>query len=65
MAPLVLGLVLRDLLEKSLRRGLVLADGDVTPFFTRPISAFLCALIAVIILSRIPAVQRLVFRKAT
>jgi putative tricarboxylic transport membrane protein len=52
MAPLVLGLVLGDLLEKSLRRGLVLSDGDVTPFFMRPISAFLCALIVVIVLSR-------------
>jgi putative tricarboxylic transport membrane protein len=52
MAPLVLGLVLGELLEKSLRRGLVLSDGDVTPFFTRPISAFLCALIVVIVLSR-------------
>ena len=52
MAPLVLGLVLGDLLEKSLRRGLVLSDGDLTPFFTRPISAFLCALIVLIVLSR-------------
>jgi putative tricarboxylic transport membrane protein len=52
MAPLVLGLVLGDLLEKSLRRGLVLSDGDITPFFTRPISAALCALIVVIVLSR-------------
>ena len=38
MAPLVLGIVLGDLLEKNLRRGLVLSDGDLTPFFTRPIS---------------------------
>jgi putative tricarboxylic transport membrane protein len=52
MAPLVLGLVLGDLLEKSLRRGLVLSDGDVMPFFTRPISAVLCALIVLILLSR-------------
>ena len=37
VAPLVLGIVLGDLLEKSLRRGLVLSDGDLTPFFTRPI----------------------------
>jgi putative tricarboxylic transport membrane protein len=52
MAPLVLGLVLGDLLEKSLRRGLVLSDGDITPFFTRPISAVLCALIVLILASR-------------
>jgi putative tricarboxylic transport membrane protein len=52
MAPLVLGLVLGDLLEKSLRRGLVLSDGDITPFLTRPISAGLAALIVLIVLSR-------------
>ena len=38
IAPLVLGLVLGDLMEKGLRRGLVLSDGSLTPFFTRPIS---------------------------
>jgi len=38
MAPLVLGLVLGPLLDKSLRRGLVLSDGSLEPFFTRPIS---------------------------
>ncbi|HKB53738.1 MAG TPA: tripartite tricarboxylate transporter permease [Ramlibacter sp.] len=38
MAPLVLGLVLGPLLDKSLRRGLVLSDGSLLPFFTRPIA---------------------------
>jgi len=38
MAPLVLGLVLGHLLDKSLRRGLVLSDGGIAPFFTRPIA---------------------------
>ena len=37
MAPFVLGLVLGPLLDKSLRRGLVLSDGSVVPFVTRPI----------------------------
>jgi putative tricarboxylic transport membrane protein len=45
VAPLVLGLVLGDLLEKNLRRALVLSDGDLAPFFTRPISGVLAALI--------------------
>jgi putative tricarboxylic transport membrane protein len=44
MAPFVLGIVLGDLLDKNLRRGLVLSDGDPTPFFTRPISAVLFAI---------------------
>ena len=44
MAPLVLGVVLGDLLEKNLRRALLLSDGDLTPFFTRPISAVVAAM---------------------
>jgi len=59
VAPLVLGIVLGDLMEKSLRRGLVLSDGDLMPFVTRPISAVLFATIVVVILLRLPAVQRL------
>jgi len=47
MAPLVLGVVLGPILDVNLRRGLVLSDGDLTPFFTRPISAALWILIAI------------------
>ena len=57
MAPLVLGIVLGDLLEKNLRRGLVLSDGDLTPFFTRPISFVMFLLVAATILLNIPVVQ--------
>ncbi len=63
VAPLVLGIVLGDLLEKSLRRGLVLSDGDLTPFFTRPISAVLFGVIAIVILLRVPAVNRFITGK--
>ena len=41
MAPLVLGIVLGGILDKSFRRGMVLSDGSLEPFFTRPISAAL------------------------
>ncbi|MDF2465423.1 MAG: transporter [Ramlibacter sp.] len=64
MAPLVLGIVLGDLLEKNFRRGLVLSDGDLTPFFTRPISAVLFGLMALILILRIPPVRKLFMRKA-
>jgi putative tricarboxylic transport membrane protein len=51
MAPFVLGLVLGPLLDKSLRRGLVLSDGSLLPFFTRPISIMLfCAITLTIVL---------------
>ena len=58
MAPLVLGLILGDILDKSLRRALVLSDGDFTPFFIRPISAILWITTALVIVAAIPAVQR-------
>jgi putative tricarboxylic transport membrane protein len=63
MAPLVLGIVLGDLLEKNFRRGLVLSDGDLLPFFTRPISAFLFGVIVLVVVLRLPAVRRLFARK--
>lgn len=62
VAPLVLGIVLGDLLEKNLRRGLVLSDGDLTPFFTRPISGALFAIIVLVVLLRTPWVRRLLRR---
>lgn len=43
MAPLVLGIVLGPILDENLRRGLVLSDGDLTPFFTQPVAAVLAA----------------------
>ncbi|MGE0848140.1 MAG: tripartite tricarboxylate transporter permease [Hyphomicrobiaceae bacterium] len=57
MAPLILGLVLGDLLEKNLTRGLVLSGGSPLPFFTRPVSAVLAALTIFSILWSIPVVS--------
>ena len=63
MAPLVLGLVLGDLLDKSLRRGLILSEGSLEPFFTRPISAVLAgATLLSLLLLFVPAVRALVRR---
>ena len=62
MAPLVLGIVLGDLLEKNLRRGLVLSDGDLTPFVTRPISAVLATTIVLVIALRFQYVRALLGR---
>jgi len=60
MAPLVLGIILGDLLDKNLRRGLTLSDGDFSPFLTRPISAVFAALIALTILASLPPVRRVI-----
>jgi putative tricarboxylic transport membrane protein len=58
MAPLVLGIILGDLLDKNLRRGLTLSDGSLEPFFTRPISLAFAILIALTVAASIPAVRR-------
>src|SRR3954466_2066909 len=60
MAPFVLGLVLGGLLDKSLRRGLVLSDGSLAPFFTRPISIGFATVTILILLLYIPAFKSLV-----
>jgi putative tricarboxylic transport membrane protein len=48
-APVVLGLVLGRVLENSLRQSLVILDGNVWDFWSRPLSATLmiCAILAV------------------
>lgn len=56
-APFVLGLVLGDLLDKSLRRGLVISDGDLSPFFARPISGFLALVVALTLAMSFPSVN--------
>jgi putative tricarboxylic transport membrane protein len=58
VAPFVLGLVLGDIVDKSLRRGLVLSDGSLEPFLTRPISAVLAAVVVIMLLAQIPFVRR-------
>ncbi len=58
MAPLVLGIVLGELLDRNLRRSFVLADGDWTAFFTRPISAVVAAIIVLLLLSQIPFLRK-------
>jgi putative tricarboxylic transport membrane protein len=57
MAPFVLGLVLGGLLDKSLRRGLVLSDGSLLPFFTRPICIAFASVTIITMLLYVPAVK--------
>lgn len=62
MAPLVLGIILGSLLDKSLRRGLTLSNGSLEPFFMRPISAMFVIVIVLSIILSLPAVQKAVSR---
>ncbi len=62
MAPFVLGLVLGGLLDKSLRRGLVLSDGSLVPFFTRPICIAFAGITIFTMMLYIPAFKSAVKR---
>lgn len=62
MAPFVLGLVLGGLLDKSLRRGLVLSGGSLIPFFTRPTSIVLATAIILTVVLQIPGIQSALMR---
>jgi putative tricarboxylic transport membrane protein len=46
LAPVILGFILGPIVELNLRRGLMLSQGDFTPFLTQPISAFFLAIAA-------------------
>ncbi len=48
LAPLVVALVLGDITEEALRQSLILSDGSLLIFFTRPIAAFF-TIIAIIL----------------
>ena len=52
VAPMVLGIILGDILDPNLRRSLVITDGSLLPFFTRPISAVLVFIIVLTMVSR-------------
>ena len=58
IAPFVLGLVLGDILDKSLRRGLQITNGDLAPFFTRPVSALLAAVTLFTLAMYVPPINR-------
>ncbi len=55
-APLILGYVLGPLMEEYLRRAMLLARGDATVFFTRPLSlAFMIGTVLILAVMVKPA----------
>lgn len=58
MAPLVLGVVLGPILDKNFRRGMVLSDGSLEPFLTRPISAVLALLTLLVVVLSFKSLRR-------
>src|SRR6476661_8825097 len=58
-APLLLGFVLGPLMEENLRRAMLIARGDATVFFTRPISAGLIAVAAgLLVIAALPMIRK-------
>ncbi|WDR04527.1 tripartite tricarboxylate transporter permease [Devosia rhodophyticola] len=63
IAPLVIGVILGGLFDESFRRTLLISDGDLSGFFTRPAAAILLACNVLLILSQLPMVRQLFRRK--
>lgn len=58
-APLLLGFVLGPMMEENFRRAMLLARGDFTVFFTRPLSlGLLIAAAALVVIVTLPAVKK-------
>lgn len=63
MPPIILGLILGNLAEKNLQRALVISNGSISIFFTRPISL---VLIIISVFSLLwPIIQPLLKKKST
>ncbi|MEM9212289.1 MAG: tripartite tricarboxylate transporter permease [Pseudomonadota bacterium] len=58
IAPLVIGVILGGLFDETFRRSLLVSDGDLSIFFTRPGAAILLSLNILLILSQISVVKR-------
>lgn len=58
-APFLLGIILGNTADENLRRALLLYNGDISIFFTRPISIFFILLIVYLVFSQTPAYAKL------
>ncbi|MFG5381193.1 tripartite tricarboxylate transporter permease [Yoonia sp. R2-816] len=58
IAPLVIGVILGGLFDETLRRSLLLSDGDLSVFVSRPGAAILLTLNIALILSQVPVIKR-------
>ncbi len=58
-APLLLGFILGPMMEEHLRRAMLLGRGDATMFFTRPLSASLLVVSALLlVMIALPAIRK-------
>lgn len=62
IAPLVIGVILGGLFDETFRRSLLISDGDLSVFVSRPGAAILLTLNILLIVSQIPAIKGLAAR---
>jgi len=55
----VIGVILGPMADENLRRALMVSQGDLTPFFTRPVSLILISAIVLLVLVQTPLYRRL------
>ncbi|MCF3936735.1 tripartite tricarboxylate transporter permease [Acuticoccus sp. M5D2P5] len=65
IAPLVIGVILGPMADENLRRALMVGQGDLTGFYTRPVSLILIAAIALTVFSQMPVIRRGLARLVT
>lgn len=58
-APFLLGVVLGNTADENLRRALMLHNGSILPFLTRPICIFFLLFIALLIVQQLPCYPRI------
>lgn len=62
VAPLVIGVILGSMADQSLRRGLMVSQGSLSPMLTRPVSLILVICVVLMFVSQIPAYKRMMAR---
>ena len=58
IAPLVIGVILGSLFDETFRRSLLISNGDLSVFVSRPVASILLALNVALVLSQFPLVKR-------
>jgi putative tricarboxylic transport membrane protein len=61
VAPMILGLILGTMLDTNFRRALVIAEGEILPFISRPICMVLIFFIVITLVSKTKWFNRIIF----
>jgi len=62
IAPLVIGVILGGLFDETFRRSLLISEGDLSVFYSRPGAAILLSMIVLLVLSQLPVCRRMFAR---